>query len=71
MFSRPGFGVLDGLGPVKVLSYWGKSLAEKTRTRESPTPALASFAHSAPKALEVVVEVEHPPTSECLVMEWP
>ena len=47
--------------------HWGKSLAEKTRAREPPTPgALASFVHSAPKALEVVVEVEHPPTSECL-----
>ena len=45
----------------------GKSLAEKARAREPPTPgALASFVHSAPKALEVVVEVEHPPTSECL-----
>ena len=47
--------------------YWGKPLAEKTHAREPPTPgALASFVHSAPKALEIVVEVEHPPTSECL-----
>ena len=47
--------------------YWGKPLAEKTRAREPPTPgALASFVHGAPKAWEIVVEVEHPPTSECL-----
>ena len=47
--------------------HWGQPLVKKTRAREPPTPgALASFVHSAPKALEVVVEVEHPPTSECL-----
>ena len=45
----------------------GSSWQRKHAHENPPTPrALASFVHSAPKALEVVVEVEHPPTSECL-----
>ena len=46
----------------------GGSPWQRKHAHENPQhqERLQSFVHSAPKALEVVVEVEHPPTSECL-----
>ena len=42
-------------------------MATQAPAPQPPTPgALAGFVYCAQKALEVVVEVEHPPTSECL-----